>query len=251
MQSSSLEAVRSKMLSEADGLPTPPIFEGLPIELRRKIYSHLLISDKVRQPPNEHLIRYYRFDTAILCVNKKIHLEALDMLYNENTFITVSCDWDQIFIVMKNHEVAVLCEKPKLVARFKKNIMRLHIKFSWSQKWKATQSGPTNKKNGNVLESFLILADELPKFTRMIRIMNMTNGGDRQNTKYLFRMEPTSAGAPSLSLQKRLLEPFRYLYTREGGFFFRFLISDPRYPTGKKPIPMRPILPREHIRLHP
>ena len=207
------------MPSEANGSPIPVTFEGLAIEIRRKIYSHLLISDKVRQPPDQHLIRYYRFETAILCVNKKIHLEASHMLYNENTFITVSCDWDLIFTVMKNHEVAILCDKPKLVARFKKNIMRLHIKFSWSQKSKATRVGPTNKKSSNVLERFLILADELPNFTRMVHIMNMTNGGDRQNTKYLFRMESTSSGAPSLSLQKRLLEPFRYLYTREGTFF--------------------------------
>ena len=151
------------------------------------------------------------------------------MLYNENTFIIVSCDWEMIITVMKNHEVAILCHKAKLVARFKKNIMRLHIKFSWSQKWRATQNGPANKQSGNDLEGFLILADELPNFTRMLHIMNMTDGGDRQKSKYHFRMEASSAGAPGVSLQKSLLEPFRNLYTCVGMLFSYWRTMIPEY----------------------
>lgn len=248
----SLMASDSKMPSQPDGTPTSATLEGLPIELRRKIYSHLLISNKVRQPPNEHLICYYRFETAILRVNKKIHLEASHMLYNENTFITVSCDWGMILTVMKNHEVAILCDKPKLVARFKKNIMRVHIKFSWSRTWKASQNEPTTKQSGNVLESFLILADELPNFTRMLHIMNMTNGGDRQKSKYLFRMESTSTGTPSLSLQKSLLEPFRHLYTWDGTLFSLLSEFDSEISkTARHLHSLRPIMRQKGTRICP
>lgn len=199
-----------------DTMKTPTTLESIPIELRRQIYTHLLKADHVRQLPNKFLICSYRFETAILSVNKKIHQQASDILYNENQFVTISCDWDIILTVMSNHEVAIVCGEPNLVGRFKKNIMRLHIKFPWAC-YKPESSGlGSKKKTGKVLESFIILADDVPSFTRMLHIMNMTNGGEMQVTKYLFRIEPTSTGPPSLNLQKNLLEPFRYLYTKEG-----------------------------------
>ena len=79
---------------KADGLPVlSRTLEGLPVELRRKIYSYLLISDQVRQPPDQLLIRSYRFETAILSVNKRINTEASEVLYNENKFVTISCKY--------------------------------------------------------------------------------------------------------------------------------------------------------------
>lgn len=118
--------------------------------------------------------------------------------------------------------------------------MRLHIKFFWAQH--ENKNAGANQKSGNVLESFLILADDLPTFARMVHIMNMTNGSETQNTKYLIRMESTPAGAPSLSLQKTLLEPFRYLYTREGKCTFRPLQHESRSQLCKTTYTTHPCL---------
>ena len=45
-------------------------------EIRQKIYVELLRAENVRQPPNEDLVCVYRFETAILAVNKKTNYEA-------------------------------------------------------------------------------------------------------------------------------------------------------------------------------
>lgn len=207
---------KSSLTNQLNGTSlTSNHFERLPIEIRRQIYSSLLTADKVRQPPDKLLVCSYHFDVAILCVNRKIYQEASDMLYNDNRFVVVSCDWEMIFTIMSNHEVATVCKDQKLVARFKRNIMRLHIKFLWAIH-NPNNTEFTNKQSGKVLKSFIIMANDLPIFTRMLHIMNMTNGGDRQNTKYNFRIEATPARLPGLELQRTLLEPFRQLYTREG-----------------------------------
>lgn len=95
-------------------------FEKLPVEIRRKIYDELLKADRVREPPDQFLVCDYHFKTAILGVNKQIYREAHETLYHDNCFIVVSCNWEWIYKVMANHEVAAIaCDKPKLVAEFK------------------------------------------------------------------------------------------------------------------------------------
>lgn len=95
-------------------------FEKLPAELRLKVYEELLKAEKVRQRPDNYLARPYRFDTAILCVSKKIHDEAWPVLYRENQSITVSLNRANVWKTMTVFEVATIAvSKPKLVARFK------------------------------------------------------------------------------------------------------------------------------------
>ena len=90
------------------------------IQLHLEIYKHLLLAEKVRQPPNAHLVRHYHFEPSILCVNRKFHHEAWPILYRENKFITVSCNWDLIYGIMSGHEVAASSRSnPGAVARFK------------------------------------------------------------------------------------------------------------------------------------
>ncbi len=102
---------------KSKGLST---FEKLPVEIRRKIYDDLLKANRVRQPPDHLLVCNYHFQTAVLGVNKQIHREAHDTLYQDNRFIVVSCNWELISKVMANHEVAAIaCGKSKLVSSFK------------------------------------------------------------------------------------------------------------------------------------
>ena len=104
-------------VSTSKGLST---FELVPAEIRREIYQYLLKAKHVRQPLDEFMIRHYHFETVILGVNKKIYNEACPVLYRENHFIQVSCNWETFPLTMANHEVAALMTtKPKLVSRFK------------------------------------------------------------------------------------------------------------------------------------
>lgn len=96
------------------------VIEKLPLEIRLKIYNLLLNAESVRQPPDQYLVRKYKFETAILSVNKQIYREAYDMLYHDNHFIVVSCKWEMIHTIMSNYEVAAIAgNRPNLVAKFK------------------------------------------------------------------------------------------------------------------------------------
>jgi len=57
------------------------------------------------------------------------------------------------------------------------------------------------------VNSFVLLAEDLPKFVRMLRIVDMTSGGAESSLKLIIRMERS----PTLSVQKIVLEPFRCL----------------------------------------
>lgn len=154
----------------------------------------------------------YRLLTAVLSVSKKIHGEAHEMLYRENYFVTISSDWEMNFTYMTNHEVTTVCQKPQLVARFKNNIMRLHIKFPWAK----TQG------NTKVHASFIVLVQDLPSFTRLLYFLGVTNSRIRPQLNLNFRIEPTDAGPPSLAIQKTLLEVRHFGVTP----FFSALWSD-------------------------
>ena len=103
-------------------------FEKLPLEIRRKIYATLLNADDVRQPPDHNLNREYKFETAILRVNKQIYGEAYTALYYDNHFLVVSSNWDLIPTAARSHEVATIAStKPKLVAKFKVHSLVVYV----------------------------------------------------------------------------------------------------------------------------
>ncbi|KAL8758143.1 MAG: hypothetical protein Q9184_004011 [Pyrenodesmia sp. 2 TL-2023] len=130
----------------------PLTLDRLPVEIQRNIYINLLKADYVRQPPDQYLVRNYRFYTAITSVNKRVHAIARSILYKENSFIVVSCDWEAFLTTMTNHEVAVVSATRDHVARFKNHVMRLHILFPWA--YNAGEHGSAS--NADVLESFII-----------------------------------------------------------------------------------------------
>lgn len=66
------------------------------------------------------MVRHYHFEAAILSVNKNLHNEAWPVLYWENNFVTVSCNWEHIHKMMTTYQVAAIAgTKPGLVATFK------------------------------------------------------------------------------------------------------------------------------------
>ncbi|KAI4205612.1 MAG: hypothetical protein LQ346_001396 [Caloplaca aetnensis] len=185
----------------------PLTLDVLPVEIQRNIYASLLKADCVRQPPDQYLVRHYRFHTDIMSVNKRIHYIARSVLYKENSFIVVSCNWETFFTTMTNHEVAVVSSDRNHVARFRNHAMRLHIVFPWA--YICGEHG--NKEKSGVLESFVIVQEELSKFVRLLLILSLVNTGGMSPCKLTFRIEEPSTGALDQHVQKSLMEPFRRL----------------------------------------
>ncbi|KAL8825682.1 MAG: hypothetical protein Q9170_007701 [Blastenia crenularia] len=184
----------------------PLTLDKLPTEIQRNIYINLLKTDCVRQPPDEYLVRSYCFHTAILSVSKRIHEIASSILYQENCFVVISCNWEAIFETMTNHEVAIVCAERNLVARFKRHSMRLHVTFAWAYK-----GDHGNKAKSGVLKTFIIVHNDLQSFVRLLHILGLSNGGSMPAYKLALRVEKSTAPSPGLPFQKKLLEPFRQL----------------------------------------
>lgn len=83
-----------------------------------------------------------------------------------------------------------------------------------------------NKQQGKVVVSFLLVADELPRFVRMLRILKATSS--MALFKLIFRIETSAGGPPTLITQKHVLEPFRYLNVGAQGLVITGAI-DPTY----------------------
>jgi hypothetical protein len=48
-----------------------------------EILRYLLLSDRVRQPPDHFLIDHYAFEMSVLCVNCAFNAEAKAVLFGE------------------------------------------------------------------------------------------------------------------------------------------------------------------------
>ncbi|KAL8668339.1 MAG: hypothetical protein Q9168_007026 [Polycauliona sp. 1 TL-2023] len=184
----------------------PLVLDRLPTEIQRLIYVNLLKGDLVRGPPDENLVRSYRFHTAILSVCKSIHAIAHRILYQENHFAVVSGNYDYGWMIqtLKVHRVAIISAKPAIVARFKHHVVRIHIAYPFED----TQY--KYPKPNEVRHSFVALHSELPDMVRMLQTMDAVTNGSTNAYRIKFKMEkPHSMVAPLA--QRLVLEPFRQL----------------------------------------
>ncbi|KAI1670787.1 hypothetical protein Ptr902_08129 [Pyrenophora tritici-repentis] len=67
--------------------------EALPQHVLRDILRYSLLSDRVRGPPNRHLVEDYDFQLAILRTNEAIHEEAANIFYRDNKWIKLRNDY--------------------------------------------------------------------------------------------------------------------------------------------------------------
>jgi hypothetical protein len=82
--------------------------EHLEQHLRRKILGYLLVSDHVRQPPDQYLVEGYKFQVSVLRVNRAINRDATAVLYTQNTFVKLHWTMTQTYDAMTNHEVLLV-----------------------------------------------------------------------------------------------------------------------------------------------
>ncbi|MCJ1327046.1 hypothetical protein MMC10_003712 [Thelotrema lepadinum] len=179
--------------------------EKLPGKARKEILRYLLHADRVRQPMMSLGIRKYHFETAILRVNHRLATEAQAVLYGENTIIRVQFYKQMLFPdSMLNHEVSFLHKGD--MTKFEKYVVSIVIKPDEL----SPLAMPHVKKNVEVSDNtFIVLKQDLPKFTRYLRIMDIANSVFF-NFKFVVR-STVFGEALSLSEQKSILEPFKMI----------------------------------------
>ncbi|EON61251.1 hypothetical protein W97_00464 [Coniosporium apollinis CBS 100218] len=192
----------------------------IPRELRDIIYGLLL---EARLNRHENPKPHYHLSPAILRVNRTLYEEAREVLYKANTLIIVSYRthiWEDNPAFLQLPIIA----SSKLGA-IKDHTMRFHLE---SRKLKCF-CGMCGSDEKGPPKSFLIVAEDFPAVCRLLRVQNFRIAGNAnmitsaRNEKSLrwekvkgsarllvkVGFQQTSYGAPSLELQKSLLNQLR------------------------------------------
>ena len=142
-------------------LPVPhrlSSFERLPLEIRQQIYRNLLVSDYVKEASPDLQAATYSFQTAILATNRTIAREARPFL-DKNIFVVVVTTFKDFCDCLKREGVPIVTSGPN-AALFTGPLLSIGMKFL------PHQHGP--------LQTVLMVARDLPRLCRFIRIQTLT-----------------------------------------------------------------------------
>ena len=144
-------------------------------ELRDQIYGYLLNSAYTRvirsdqdcdDDEEHHTLQAYKFETAILTVNREIHDEAEEYLYKNNVFIVASFEWPRFATGPFGGMAWVPIVNAKKVSRMKHHTMRLHFTPTLDVR----TSTPGYRAGGKIpIQSFLILKEDFHTFCNTMR----------------------------------------------------------------------------------
>lgn len=199
---------------------TCPFLDRAPIEIRQTIYAYLLSARYVDQGPNKLSMASYQFFTRVLRVNKQLYSEAREVLYRENSFVKVRCNWPGIFLTMECFGVSDICRDRDILSRFHEHILELEIDFPRERYGVRHQT----EANWRLDVEFLLLDTEIPNFVRCLQAKDLTIN-TYEDHRYLrkcvaFKMRfiliHPSKGQPNLHAQRAVLEPFRALKIQKG-----------------------------------
>ena len=147
----------------------------IPRELRDQIYGYLLDSayTRVKRPEDGldgyndyYTVQAYKFETAILAVNREIHDEAEGYLYKNNVFIVASLAWPGFATGEFGGMLWVPIVNAKHVSKMKHHTMRLHFTPSQDIRNPTLSYGAGDKIP---LETFLLLENDLRAFCNTLR----------------------------------------------------------------------------------
>ncbi|KAI4619339.1 uncharacterized protein J4E87_007589 [Alternaria ethzedia] len=139
--------------------------EALPQHIRRDILRYLLLSDRVRGPPNRHLIEDYDFQVAVLRTSKAINQEAAKVFYGDNKWIKLHNGYGTtIENALLNHEVPYFKLGTK---KFDNHVAEVKVDPNYQRK-------ATGKYGGKTTVGVLLLQD-MPKLARALRILDFAN----------------------------------------------------------------------------
>jgi hypothetical protein len=114
-----------------------PSFHLLPLEIRWKIYSHLLFDENVAETTEDKKLRL-RFATALFTASRQISSESLDFFYSENTFLLLETNIKELFsaaqdaIPMIRHDNTAGYRLPHLASaiRFNRTSYRFDVSYA-------------------------------------------------------------------------------------------------------------------------
>ncbi|KAI9715141.1 MAG: hypothetical protein M1812_006120 [Candelaria pacifica] len=201
-----------------------PTFTGLPLEIRSKIYAHLLDPSLVRQLPPDGSTPFYKFHTSILRVSHQIHAEAHFQLYHGNNFVLLKSNWACMSGAADDAMVPILSTHS--LDDFTAHHLKVTLQYNIAAIRKA------NVRDGTLL----LLAADLPLLCGLLRMQHLTTPTDApmlatlqsasggyemglisqsrgvtkdNGTTVRLQLRPTQYGTPSLITQRILLEPFK------------------------------------------
>lgn len=176
----------------------------LPPELRVKIYSYLLCPDANKVDADDGYSTYgYHKALQLFLVNKQCYYEARDVFRSLNVFVCIQTPWPQAKDHVAAERQVPIVLKDEQAAKFRYSSLRVSI------------SAPSMEAFGypTKQERFVILLDDLPKFTRTWYYTDLTN--PLLNSNLRLTLELLAPYTPSYEeqtmkkdLQRRLLLPF-------------------------------------------
>ncbi|KAI0024067.1 hypothetical protein F4780DRAFT_690015 [Xylariomycetidae sp. FL0641] len=147
--------------------PEKPHFLTLPGEIREQIYSILFHPNNNRLHREDEYTSYdYRAALALFHVNHQIYYEARKVFRHLNVFVLIETPWSEAEEHVKILGHVPIVMKSKRAARFE----------SWSLRAQVEAPAVGILGDGTP-EQFVILADDLPTFTRTWFYSNLTNPG--------------------------------------------------------------------------
>lgn len=172
-------------------------FLELPAEIRDQIYHQALSSDNARRPPEkDDEPASYKFDLAILQVNKQVYHEA-KKAFQDNVFVKITTPWaESIGHISSEGRVPIITTGPKAET------------FNSFHLWICIDT-PGEFFHGCAY-SMLICLEDLAAFTRMWHFSNLNHQG--LNTHLRLKLTLKDPHVPNRKipkhLQNRLLRPF-------------------------------------------
>ncbi|KAI4954019.1 hypothetical protein J4E91_001728 [Alternaria rosae] len=168
--------------------------EVLPQHILRDILRYLLLSDRVRGPPNRYLVEDYDFQVTVLRTNKAINQEATNIFYGDNKWIKLHNGYGTIIeTALINHETPYFKLK---IEKFDKHVAEVNVNPSFHRK---------SVYGGKTTVGVLLLQD-MSKSARVLRILDFANfmGYD---FKFALHKPPGTVSTLSRENQERLILP--------------------------------------------
>tara|TARA_R110002003_G_scaffold109_12_gene9226 strand:- start:12628 stop:14235 length:1608 start_codon:yes stop_codon:yes gene_type:complete len=146
--------------------------QQLPRRIRLEILRYLLLADRVRQPPNHLLVEHYIFEVKALRVSALFNNDGKEILYGENRFVKVQD-------VFANFKMSPQEEKSMEDAMYNHEVpfFRTKSKFDYHVAEVTAKPHDMNQRRmaAGPKKSFLVLLQDMPKYTRLLRLMDLAN----------------------------------------------------------------------------
>ena len=168
--------------------------EVLPQHILRDILRYLLLSDRVRGPPNRYLVEDYDFQVAVLRTNKAINQEATNIFHEDNKWIKLRNGYGtMIETALVNHETPYFKLK---MDEFDKHVAEVNVNPSFHQK---------SRYGGKTTVGLLLLQD-MAKFACVLRILDFANFM-AYDFKFALHKPPVIVNTLSREDQEKLVLP--------------------------------------------